>query len=184
MPAHSDTITIAKAGHDALRRGDAVAAREQFVRATSAGNADAATWLGLATACRDLKDFAASFAAVDRALALEPRNIQALIVRGDLFAEAGDTRAATAHYAAALRQAPAQGQIPPAELAALQRAEQMRERYANEYKSYLRARLTEKGFDPERSSGRFTQSFEMSMGRKKLYLQQPGQYYFPELPQI
>lgn len=184
MATPSDIVAHSRAAHEALRRGDAAAAREQFRLATEAGRVDAATWIGLAIACRELKDADGALAAVGRALALEPRNFQALIVRGDLYAMSGDGRAASSHYAAALRHAPPAGQLAPFALAELRRAQQMRDHYAREYESFLREKLADKGFDPERSSQRFAQSIDLIMGRKQLYFQQPSQYYFPELPQI
>jgi aspartyl/asparaginyl beta-hydroxylase (cupin superfamily) len=180
----SELSALAKAGHDALRRGDAGAAREAFLRATSMGSTDAAAWLGLALACRALKDNAGAVAAVERALSREPRNFRALIARADLYDEAGDARAASSYYTAALRHAPPAIQLSPEQASELQHAQQMCERYAREYEAYLRKQLAVEGFDAARSSNRFAQSLEMMMGRKQIFLQQPSQYYFPELPQI
>src|SRR5207248_5001066 len=67
-----DMLSLARAGVDALRRGDALAARESFERIVATGRADASACVGLAYACRSLKDYEASKAAVDKALALEP----------------------------------------------------------------------------------------------------------------
>jgi aspartate beta-hydroxylase len=184
MPAADYVPTLYTEASDALFRGDASAAKEQFERIIKAAGTSALAWAGLAAASQRLGDNRAALSAVDRALAIDPRNSQALIVRADLFAEAGDRRAASAHYAAALRNAPPQAQLTPFGVAELRRTRDVCERYAREYEMFLKGKLAQKGFDPEHSSSRFAMSFEMSMGRKKLYLQQPSQYYFPELPQI
>ena len=91
---------------DALRRGDARGARDLFLQAAQAGQADVAVMLGLACSCRSLQDWAGMGASVDRVLALEPRNVRALVVKGDVFERAGDTRAASAYYRAAMLSAP------------------------------------------------------------------------------
>ena len=114
----TDIRSLARSGVEALRRGDARAARESFEQIVATGEADASACVGLAYACRSLNDNAASKAAVDKALALEPRNLRALILKADYFAEEGDARAASAFYLAAVKTAPPADQLPP-ELAAL-----------------------------------------------------------------
>src|SRR5437899_12096746 len=93
-------------GIEALRQGDARKARESFERIVAAGQADASAYLGLAYACAGLKDHAAALAAVDRALALEPRNLRALVMKADQLAATGDARAASSLYPAAVNGAP------------------------------------------------------------------------------
>jgi len=75
-------------------------------------------------------------------------------------------------------------QLPADLLQELRRAQQMCEKYAVQYKLWLRDRLVEKGFDPARSSARFARSFDIALGNRQIYVQQPRYYYFPELPQI
>lgn len=122
-------------------------------------------------------------AALDRLLAAEPRNVRALIQRADLYAAAGDARSASSFYLTAIRSAPATG--VPRELASeLARAKAACERYAIEYRDYLLRSLATKGFDSGRSSARFSQSVDLILGQKRIYLQQPKYYYFPGLPQL
>src|ERR1700675_1842312 len=109
----TDTRSLARSGVEALRRGDARAARESFEQIVATGEADASACVGLAYACRSLKDNAASKAALDRALALEARNLRALILQADHLAEEGDARAASAFYLAAVKAAPAADELPP-----------------------------------------------------------------------
>ena len=70
-------------------------ARQVFESMVAAGRADAAVYLGLASACSSLRDHRAALAAVDQALALQPRNLRALIVKADQLAALGDARAAS-----------------------------------------------------------------------------------------
>ena len=174
----------AEAGLQALRSGDAVAARELLARAATRGRDDAAVLLALAQACLALKDDQGSLAAIDRLLALDPRDPYALILRADHFEATGDPRAAVAHYRAALRAAPPAEQLTAPLARELRRAQQICERYALQYKSFLRERMGAAGFDPARSSSRFAQSLDIVLGEKRVYVQEPRTYYFPALPQI
>jgi len=180
----AESYTLMAAGNNALRRGDSTAARDHFGQAVAANPSDVEAWLGLAIAFKDLKDRDRALAAIDRALALSPRSFRALIVRADLYAEEGDGRSASSFYAAALRCAPPTAQLSPHQLSEVRRAQQMCDHYTREYESYFQEKLAAKGFDPSHSSKRFARSLDLMMGRKKIYQQQPSQYYFPELPQI
>ncbi len=175
---------LAQSGFEALRRNDPRAAREAFERVLAAGQADAAIYLGLAFACHRLQDDAAAHAAVDRALALEPRNLQALILKADHLVAEGDTRGASSYYMTAVKIAPPAQELPPDMQAELLRAQEMCAQVAGELEGFLRERLTRAGFAEQRSSARFANSLDVLFGKKSVYFQQPRYYFFPELPQI
>ena len=180
----SDARAHARSGLDALRKGDARKAREAFERIVAAGQADASAYLGLAYACAGLKDHPAALAAVDRALALEPRNLRALIMKADQLAAAGDARAASSFYRAAVNTAPPADQLPADLRNELERAQAMCGRYAAQFEAFLRERLVAHGLVERRSTGRFRDSLDILTGGKKIYFQDPRQYFFPGLPQI
>ena len=100
-----DARAVVQQAIEALRQRDPATAAERFRQVIDAGVADASVWLGLALAQRGLDDKPASLVAIDRALALEPQNLRARIMKADHFAEAGDPRAASAFYAAVVRAA-------------------------------------------------------------------------------
>ena len=170
-------------GIEALSKGDARKARESFERVVAAGQADASAYLGLAYACAGLKDHPAARAAVDRALALEPRNLRALIIKADYLAALGDARAASSFYRAALGSAPPADQLPADLRSELARAEAMCARYAAQFEAFLRQRLAA-GLVDGRSTARFRDSLDILTGSKKIYFQEPRQYFLPGLPQI
>ena len=131
----SDASGHARSGLEALRKGDARKAREAFERSVAAGQADASAYVGLAYACAGLKDHPAALAAVDRALALEPRNLRALIMKADYLAALGDARAASSFYRAAVNTAPPADQLPADLRGELERAQAMCERYAAQFEA-------------------------------------------------
>src|SRR5256885_15750503 len=99
-------------GIEALRKGDARKARESFERIVAAGQADASAYLGLAYACAGLKDHPAALAAVQNALALVPRNLRALVMKGVCPATAGDALDGRPDYRYYVITAPAPIDVP------------------------------------------------------------------------
>jgi len=174
----------ARTGLAALRRGDAAAARDSLVRAVEGGRADAQVLFGLAQACRLLADSRGAGAALDRLLRAEPQNLMALVQRGDLHADAGDTRAASSFYQTALRLAPPRNQLAGAMVQELERVAAACNRYAKDYTEFLTTQLAKRGFEPDRSSARFAESVDIVLGRRQVFVQQPKYYFFPGLPQI
>lgn len=175
-------MPLSQSGFDALRAGDAARARERFREAIAAGEDQAAVHVGLAYACRALKDAAGFAAAVERAIALDARNLHALILKGDHLASVGDERGASSFYRTALTGAPPPEQLGPELRRELARVQQACDAYAARFEDALRAALRAKGFAEE--GGRFGQSLDIMFGRRQVYYQQPRKFYFAELPQV
>ncbi len=185
MPSSSfDARAIAQIGFEALHKGDAHKARESFERVVAAGRADAAVHAALGSACRRLDDKTSALAAAEKALALDPRNLRALILKADHFAEKGDGRAAASFYQFALKTAPPTNQLPPDLRGDLVRAASMCARYEGEFEFFLRERLSRQAPADGQAAARFLQSIDILLGKKQIYFQQPTSYFFPELPQI
>ncbi len=169
---------LAQAGIEALKRGDALGAREQLTQAIAAGRNDAPVWLALALACRQAGDNPAMLAAAEEVLARDKTNLQAVILKADGFAASGDARTASTLYRAAARMAPPDYQLPAELRGEVRRARALCDEYAAKYESFLRERLD------AAPSARFGQSLDLMFGKKQIFYQQPLFYYFPELPQI
>ena len=176
-----DPRALVQKAIEGLRAGQPAVARDSFQVIIDAGAGDASVWLGLALALRGTGDRPGSLAAIEEALVLEPQNLRGRLMKADHFAEMGDTRAASSFYAAVVRNAPPPDHLPPDLRAEVARAQMMSQRYAADYEAALRERLTGQGVP---TGGRFGQSLDMMFGKKRIYLQEPKHYYFPELPQI
>jgi tetratricopeptide (TPR) repeat protein len=173
-----------RAGLAALERGDPAAAQAAFLVAAEATVAPGeALWWGLARACNALGDDEGALAAVDRLLALSPRHLLGLTMKADHLARQGDGRAAYAFYAATVAAAGDPQHLPPQIRGEIGRAQRQMAHFADAYVAHLMSALSEAGFDPGRSSRRFAQSIDLLLGRKRLFVQTPTAFYFPELPQ-
>ena len=185
MPSSTfDARAIARVGFEALHKGEAHKARESFERVIAAGGADAAVHAALGYACLRLDDKSAALAAADKALALDPRNLRALILKADHYAHMGDGRAAASFYQFALNAAPPANQLPPDLRNDLARAQDMVVRYAGDFESFLREHLARQGPVDVPAAARFRQAIDILLGKKQIYVQQPHTFFFPELPQI
>ncbi len=169
-----------EAGIEALRRGDAASARQIFEQLVASGAATADTQLGLVYACSALHDGAAARAAIDATLALEPRNLRALMLKGDALAADGNGIGAASFYQAVVQVAPEGAALPPELRAEVERAYTLVDRYRLQFEQAMTAHLAPM---PDQSP-RFRQSVDILLGRRDIYVQQPLLYYFPELPQV
>src|SRR5262245_40144079 len=73
----------------------------------------APVWLNLAACRRGLDQLDGAVSAVDQALAAEPRNFKALLMRASLLERQGKARQAATAYGVALTQAPPDSQLDP-----------------------------------------------------------------------
>jgi aspartyl/asparaginyl beta-hydroxylase (cupin superfamily) len=137
-----------------------------------------AEFVSLASARAKLGDHRAALEAVNQALALQPRNLRALILKADALAALGDARGASSFYRAVVSWAPAPHEMPAELRDDVARAAALCESYSAAFETYLRQRLT------PREGSRFSESLDILTGRKSVFFQEPRQYYFPGLPQI
>ncbi|MCY7398135.1 MAG: aspartyl/asparaginyl beta-hydroxylase domain-containing protein [Sphingomonas bacterium] len=168
-------------GYAALQRGDLPGARTAFEAATAAAGNDVRGWLLLAQTCARQDDRAAEEHALDRALAVEPRNILALLAKGERLEARGDDRAAVSFYGMAL-QADSSG-LPPAIIERLSHASAAVEAAGGRFEAHLEQSLVETGVTPGQRPRRFTEALDIMAGRKEVQLQQPTSFFYPGLPQ-
>ena len=175
---------IVHAGIAALQQARPVEAQRLFEQVIAADTPLPPPWFLLAQACNHAGDHDRAEEALDKVLAEQPRNLGALIMKGDCRRRAGDTRAAVSFYAAALAAAPLAGQVSPILEAELRRAEALVKEADGSFEQQLERHLGEAGVAPAGQSSRFRQALDILAGRKEVFLQQPSSFYFPGLPQI
>ena len=175
------TATALEQGYAALQRGDPATARTAFQAATAAASQDVRGWLLLAQTCAMLDDRTAEEQALDQALAIEPRNVLALLAKGERVQARGDDRGAVSFFSMAL-QADRQG-LPAVLIERLRHAEAAVAAAGGRFETHLEQALVGAGIASAQRPPRFTEALDIMAGRKEVQLQQPTSFFYPGLPQ-
>ena len=168
-----------------LLSGDAAGAYALLKQAVSEEPSHASIWLNLAAALRGLKRAEEEMAAIDKALALEPRNLRAMLQKASLQELQGKPRAAAMTYRYVLQSVPA-GALPPQSLRPVfQYALQFVAANDKELEEFLEGRLEglRERFKDEPLQ-RFDRCLETLLRKKPVYRPQPSFMYFPRLPAL
>lgn len=181
--SNSEAEGLVRSGVAALQQGRPRDAADAFARVTATGRANAQIWLLLAHALRQADDTPAEEAALDALLAIEPGSVRGLVMKGDRRAGAGDPRAATGFYKRARAIAAQAEEVPEDLRTELARIEKWLGETENAYRDHLEAELVRRGIGAGARSPRFQQSLDILSGAKRPYLQEPSDYFFPELAQ-
>lgn len=163
----------------ATQRSDPAAALAELQGMIATGD-PATPWMIVARARSMTGDAAGEEDALHQQLALEPRNLLALLRMGDIKRTAGDDRAAGSFYQVALSTAAQEPQLPPALKPLLEQAQQHVQTAQAKFTGHLEAALERSASS---ATGRVGNAVDLLLGRKKLYLQEPNSFYFPGLPQ-
>jgi aspartyl/asparaginyl beta-hydroxylase (cupin superfamily)/Flp pilus assembly protein TadD len=168
-----------------MARGAADQAQLLFSRAATANPRQPAIWANLASSLKALGRRIEELDAIEKALALEPRHLSALLQKGEHLEQNGDPRNAARVYQAALDSLPAGAELPPQLKSAFEIAKlrvnadfDALSAALEEPLAAIRARL---GGEQQR---RVEMCLETLMGRRKTYYSQPTWMFFPELPAI
>ncbi len=168
-----------------LSRGAADQAQLLFSRAALAKPDQPSIWANLASSLKALGRRLEEIDAIEKALALEPRHLSALLQKADYLDATGDTRNAARTYQAALDSLPAGAAVPAhlesAFAVARTRVSTDQSGLENELEQRL-APLREQNGGARQS--RVDRCLDMLMGRRRAFHSQPTWMYFPELPAI
>ncbi|HTS22630.1 MAG TPA: aspartyl/asparaginyl beta-hydroxylase domain-containing protein [Casimicrobiaceae bacterium] len=168
-----------------LAAGDPAGARQLLERALQSAPSVTSLWLNLAAALRGLGRADEEMAAVEKALALEPRNLRALLQKGSLQELQGRSRAAAATYRIALQLIPPGAEPPPALRPVLNRARDAVEANNRSLETFLDERLKDvRARHGGERLDRFDRCVAMLLQKERVYRQQPSFMYFPQLPAI
>jgi aspartate beta-hydroxylase len=180
---HARTLTAL--GQRAFLQGDLPSARAAFQRLVDADGSDPQQWINLALACQNLRDEAGEESAIQRALTLDPTDLPALLLRGKLLERQGKTHEAARAYGAAASVSPPLDRLRPDLKPAVSHALAYREKYNQDCASFLAQHLDPyyKTFQGE-TLGRFRDSLEIMVGKKKRFDSRSEIYHFPRLAPI
>lgn len=181
---------LIQTGVAALQQKNAKGAKEAFEAIVAKGAANASVWLGLAYAYRDLADMDQMLDAIDRSLAVEPRNARAYILKADAHVAKRDMQAAAAFYLKALNVAPPPGQTPPDLQAELVRAQQRFAELSSDFARHLTEEMRPKLSEAGQAANRVKNSIDLMTGKRQLppstvpYPSRPKNYFMPDLPHV
>jgi len=166
-----------------LQGGNPARARELLERAIRSEPANAALRMNLATAWRALGDGEQEERALQAVLKIEPRNLLALLQKGDLFERRGKIRAAASVYQNALQTVSPSTMLPAALQPAFKHAVDVVQRNDAELAAHLAASLEPvRAGHPAGELARAEHALAALTGAKRIYLPQPTFLHVPRLP--
>ena len=171
-------------GQQALRRGDLASARAAYERLVAVDAGNPQHWVHLALVCQGQKDEAGEERAIQKALALDPLELLALILKANLLERQGKRHQAAAAYGAVLAVSPPMERLHPDLRAAVSRARSYRQAYDEELGAFLEARLPSSRGGATQELRRFDESLGIMLGRKRRYDSQSQIYHYPGLAAI
>lgn len=163
-------------GLAALGAGDILRAAEALRKAAGSVSAAHMVWPALAQAELALGYLAAAEAALDQQLVLAPRDVGALLAKGQLRQRAGDDRAAVSFYTTALAQAGVSG-LPRGMEGFAAGAQAFMHEADTAFRRHLDVVV---GSD---LSPAMEEALGLLRGTRSVDLQQPSLFYYPGLPQ-
>ena len=170
-------------GMESLRSGDAAAAAEHFNQACRADPAAAELWINLATAYRLLGDDERERSALEQTLAIDRRDLMALIRLAQLHERLAEEGPATNRWSDVLALASAIDQPAPELTALLAQARAYVERQRHQLAGLLDAAL-EPGLAgaAERDRRRVRAAADVMLGRRPVYANDCHGLHYPFLP--
>src|SRR5262249_46307612 len=142
-------------------------------------------WSNLAASLSALGQNQAQMDAVERALALEPRHLAALLLKGAAIEARGDLRNAARAYRNALATIPSGAALPPSFSAEIERAREVVRKDDETLAAAIEERLA--GIRDQHGGGHFRRverCLELLTRKRSRYLPEPTFMYFPEIPAL
>ena len=174
--------TILRDGLQAMQSGDPAGARRAFEQVVESGRATTQLWLLLADACIADKTPQRANEALDKVLEAEPRNVFALLFKGEVYSQLADDRAAISYFHRALAAVPDGAALPGDLPGRLDEARQKVAALEQRFEQHLSDRISGAGI--QQVPPRLAEAIRIATGQQEVYLQQPTSFYYPGLPQI
>ena len=166
-----------------LHSGDASGARRLMERAIERDAGNPSLWVNLASSHRKLSQPDEEMQALERALAIEPRHLLALLQKASLLEMQGKARAAASVYKNALQTVPPGVQLPLYLQGPLQRAAEAVKGDTAALEAFLADRLRGvRARHVNEKQNRFDHCIDTLLGKRAIFRPQPTFMYFPKLP--
>jgi aspartyl/asparaginyl beta-hydroxylase (cupin superfamily) len=183
--APQQPLVLNAAGGYLYRSGNARRARELFEKAVAADGNSKVLWLNLANACRALGDRNSAAQALEKALAIDPRYVLALLCKGELLEGLGEGKQAFFFYEAALDSVASGAPAPPQAATALTHARDVVLAKRGELERFLEQQVAAvRAQHAAADLQRFEACREVYLRKRRVYHSQPKQILFPYLPEI
>ena len=182
-PGHPAVLN--ELGLQMLQRGEAGKASELFRRATQADPKHPNLWSNLASSLHALNQLPEELDAIERALALEPRHLAALLQKGALMEATGDSRNAARVYRNALATLPAGASPPETVAAVIEHAQAAVAQDDAALVAAIEGRLA--GIRASHGGGHYRRvdhCLDLLTRKRARFTPQPTFLYFPGLPAI
>lgn len=183
VPTHAPALF--SLGQYALRKDDPTRAREWLEKLVKVDGRDPQQWLSLAVACQGAKDEAGEEEALQGALTVDPSDLLALILRGNLYERQGKAHDAARLYGAVAAVAPPADRLHPDLRASVGHAIQYRDGHLKRYGEFLDGHLEPHLRDlPAPEARRFREAVDLLVGRRRRFESFPSSFFFPRLEPI
>jgi len=182
--APQQPIVLNAAGGHLFRTGNAAGARHLYERALASDRNSKVLWTNLAAACRALGDVNAESEALEKALALEPRYVLALLQKGELLERLGKPKAAAMVYEGALAAA-TRTPVPQQLSSALAHARDVVLAGRRDMEAFLDQEVA--SVVSQRAAAdqhRYAACRDVILGKRRVYASEPKSMLFPYLPAI
>ncbi len=181
--APESPLVLNTAGIRALDAGRPVEAADLLRRALERDDRIASIWVNLASALRQLDRPDEEAVALERALALEPRHLLALLRKADLTRRRHGARAAAVIYENALKTLPEGATLPEALRPAIEEATEAVRVNAAALERHLAQKIGAAVPESARSS-RIEHALGALVGKRRIYYPEPTQLHVPMLPAL
>jgi hypothetical protein len=169
-------------GIKAAQRGNFREALTSLQTAIAAGDSHRDVLMAAAFSARAVLNFDYCLETIDRYLLIDPKDINANLIKADALTGLGKTNAAFSFYVAAIRLAPDVSELPEAQAKEIRRAQAACDAATKYFEKHMSSYLDEIGFKDSGGTTRIEQTVDIMMGRKQAYHQNPSKLYIPELP--
>jgi aspartate beta-hydroxylase len=184
MPRHP--LVISEAALRPMYANDPARAAKILEQIAATYPSCPSAWFNLGRARRALNQTEAAIEAFERVLAIDPRDLAAMLMKASVQEQRGENRAAAVTYFAALGLIPPHTSVVPGLQAMVERAKASVEANNRSLEQFLDSKLgsVRARFNDPDTLKRFDASVDILLRKRRICRQQPTFFFFPGLPTV